>query len=58
MLTKSVLSSQMTIIGYTDLKAKLTAYEVELRRERDIEPGKLFIQSLRRLVDCRSRPTI
>jgi len=29
-VTKSILSSQMSIIGYTKLKAKLTAYEVEL----------------------------
>ena len=40
MVTKSVLSSQTTIIGYTKLNAKLTTYEVELRRERDIEPGQ------------------
>ena len=40
MVTKSVLSSQTTIIGYTELKAKLTAYEVELRRKRDIEPDQ------------------
>jgi len=40
MVTKSILSSQTTIIGYTELKAKLTAYEVELQRERDIEPGQ------------------
>ena len=30
MVTRSFLSSQTTIIGYTELKAKLTAYEVEL----------------------------
>jgi len=40
MVTKSVLSSQTTIICYTELKAKLTAYKVELRCERDIEPGQ------------------
>jgi len=40
MVTKSVLSSQTTIIGYTELKAKLTAYEVELPCKRDIEPGQ------------------
>jgi len=40
MVTRSVLSSQTTIKGYTELKAKLTAYKVELRRERDIEPGQ------------------
>jgi len=40
MVTKSVLSSQTTIIGYIEHKAKLTAYEVELQRERDIAPGQ------------------
>jgi len=40
MVTKSVLSSQTTIIGYTELKEKLTAYKVELRREQDLEPGQ------------------
>jgi len=48
MVTKSVLSSQTTIIGYTELKAKLTAYEVELRLERDIEPGQaLYSKSMK-----------
>jgi len=42
MATKGVLSSQTAIIGYTELKAKLTAYEVELRRKRDIEPGQVL----------------
>ena len=37
LVTKTVLSSQRTIIGYTELKAKLTTYKVELQRERDIE---------------------
>jgi len=37
---KSVLSSQTTIIGCPELKAKLTAYEVELRHEQDIAPGQ------------------
>jgi len=40
MVTKGFLSSQTTIIDYTELKAKLTAYEVELRHERDTEPGQ------------------
>jgi len=40
MVTKSVLSSQTTMIGYTELQAKLTADEVELQLERDIEPGQ------------------
>jgi len=46
MVTKSILSSQTLIKGYTELKAKLTAYEVELRRIRDIEPGQaLYLKS-------------
>ena len=40
MVTKSILSSQRTIICYTELKARLTVYEVELRRVRDIKPGQ------------------
>ena len=48
MVTKSALSSLTTITGYTELKTKLTAYEVELRRDRDIQPGQaLFSKSMK-----------
>jgi len=40
MVTKGALSSLTTITSYNELKVKLTAYEVELRRDRDIEPGQ------------------
>jgi len=40
MVTKSVLSSEISFTGYTELKAKLTAYQVELQHDGDIECGQ------------------
>jgi len=37
---KGALSSLTTITSYNELSVRLTAYEVELRRDRDIEPGQ------------------
>jgi len=46
MITKGALPSLTTITSYNKLKLKLTAEEVELRRDRDIEPGHgLFSKS-------------
>jgi len=39
MVRKRALFSLTTITSYNEMKVKLTVYEVELRRDRDIDPG-------------------